>query len=481
MSVMIKEILKRQIIKNSLLNFISRSFVLIISVVFIAYISRKLTKFELGIFAVMNIFMGIIPLIVGLGLATSAIRLVPELKAKGNFEKVSDIIKLTVSLPIPETILITLLGVILSKFLSIVFLKSYQYSEYIIWIILISFFYSFFERIILVYQSLQDFKKIAFLSIFMNLLSRILAIIFLLNGYGIVGIFQGFLIGTILGVTVGIFTLRKYVFSRYYGYPIKEYVKFSFPYYLQGWAQFTFTQLDQFVVSLVFTPEVLAIFFIGKKIISSFILIFTALKEVINVKMAEIKGRGIENFKNNLSKIGRVLILIGNILTLFVIFNSKLLTVLLGSNLYSNYYYITILFAFYIFFFSIFAVLNTGIYIIETSREFLKISIHFGIVNLLVTVVVTVLLKLIGLSISQSLSSIYAIYYIFKRFQTKWIDISFKFIILNSLLVLFSGAIGIFLNLFLNPTICFTVSLIVILSIITILRQKITNILTEII
>jgi O-antigen/teichoic acid export membrane protein len=108
MSVMIKETLNRQIIKNSLLNFISRSFVLIISVVFIAYISRKLTKFELGIFAVMNIFMGIIPLIVGLGLATSAIRLVPELKAKGNFEKVSDIIKLTVGLPIPETILITL-------------------------------------------------------------------------------------------------------------------------------------------------------------------------------------------------------------------------------------------------------------------------------------------------------------------------------------------------------------------------------------
>lgn len=82
MSVMIKEILNRQIIKNSLLNFISRSFVLIISVVFIAYISRKLTRFELGIFAVMNIFMGIIPLIVGLGLATSAIHLVPELRAK---------------------------------------------------------------------------------------------------------------------------------------------------------------------------------------------------------------------------------------------------------------------------------------------------------------------------------------------------------------------------------------------------------------
>jgi len=31
---------------------------------------------------VMNIFMGIISLIVGLGLATPAIRLVPELKAK---------------------------------------------------------------------------------------------------------------------------------------------------------------------------------------------------------------------------------------------------------------------------------------------------------------------------------------------------------------------------------------------------------------
>jgi len=296
---MIKEILNRQIIKNSLLNFISRSFVLIISVVFIAYISRKLTKFELGIFAVMNIFMGIIPLIVGLGLATSAIRLVPELKAKGNFEKVSDIIKLTVSLPIPETILITLLGVILSKFLSIVFLKSPQYSEYITWIILISFFYSIFDRIILVYQSLQDFKKIAFLSIFMNLLSRILAIIFLLNGYGVVGIFKGFLIGTIFGVIIGIFTLRKYIFSKYYGYPIKEYIRFSFPYYLQGWA---FNQADQFLVALMFIPEILAVYFIAKKVVSLFILVFESLLEPIVPRLAEKKGQSIENFFENYKK-----------------------------------------------------------------------------------------------------------------------------------------------------------------------------------
>ena len=51
---MIKEIFKKQVVKNSLINFIGKSVVLVISVIFVAYISRKLTKFELGVFAVMT-------------------------------------------------------------------------------------------------------------------------------------------------------------------------------------------------------------------------------------------------------------------------------------------------------------------------------------------------------------------------------------------------------------------------------------------
>jgi O-antigen/teichoic acid export membrane protein len=451
MSVIIKEIISRQIIKNSLLNFISRSFVLTISVVFIAYISRKLSKFELGIFAVMNIFMGIIPLIVGLGLATSAIRLVPELKAKGNFEKVSDIIKLTVGLPIPETILITLLGVILSKFLSIVFLKTYQYSEYIIWIILISFFYSIFDRIILVYQSLQDFRKIAFLSIFMNLLSRISAIIFLSNGYGIARIFQGFLIGTIFGVIIGIFTLRKYIFSKYYGYPIKEYIRFSFPYYLQGWARFAFNQADQFLVALMFIPEILAVYFIAKKVVSLFVLVLESLLEPIVPRLAEKKGQSIEIFFENYKKSYYTFSLFAFLSSLFLLINSKNLMYLLGGSKFYNQFLVLNILSVSIFFYFLFSLYSIFVYLMYAPLDILKINILVGIANMLFGFLLGLKFALIGFAIVQSIGFILGIFMIYYNYKEPK---SFGFLlddIKNSIIVIFIFFVGYILNLYFLP------------------------------
>jgi O-antigen/teichoic acid export membrane protein len=453
MNVMIKKILNRQIVKNSLLNFISQSFVLIISVVFIAYISRKLTKFELGIFAVMNIFMGIIPLIVGLGLATSAIRLVPELKVKGNFEKVSDIIKMTVGLPIPETILITLLCIILSKFLSIVFLKSPQYSEYITWIILISFFYSVFDRIILIYQSLQDFKKIAFLSIFMNLLSRILAIIFLLNGYGVVGIFKGFLIGTIFGVIISIFTLRKYIFSKYYGYPIKEYIRFSFPYYLQGWARFAFNQADQFLVALMFIPEILAVYFIAKKVVSLFILVFESLLGPIVPRLAEKKGQSIENFFENYKKSYHTFSIFAFLSSLFLLINSKNLIYLLGGGKFYNQFLVLNIISVSMFFYFLFSLYSIFVYLMYTPLDILKINILVGIANMLFGFLLGLKFELIGFAIGQSIGFILGIFILYYNYKEPK---SFGFLlddIKNSIIVIFIFFVGYILNLYFLPLI----------------------------
>ena len=399
--------------------------------------------------------MGVIPLIVGLGLATSAIRLVPELKAKGEYKKVSDIIKLTIGLPLPETLLITLIGVLLSKFLSKIFLKSPDYFSYIICILFISFLYSIFDRITLVYQSLQDFKKIAFLSIFTNLLSRILAVIFFLKKYELIGIFKGFIIGTCLGVIIGLFTLREYIFSKYHGYPIKEYIKFSFPYYLQGWNQFIFTQLDQLFVSLFTTPEKLAVFFIGKKIVQPFILVSLSLKEAVNVKLSEKKGKGIEHFKRDLSKFGSFFIWFGLFLSLSIVYNSKLLITLVGGELYKDYYYIVDLLSLYLFFYLVYSVFNTGIYLIEEPKVYLNLYFYFSMINMLIVLILGNLFGLVGFSISQSVGTIFAIIYMIKKFNNKWIYVNFNEVRLILLVMIIFYLLGIVTNAFLSSYVCF--------------------------
>jgi len=447
---MIKEIFKKQVVKNSLINFIAKGVGLVISIIFVTYISRKLTKFELGVFAVMNIFMGVIPLIVGLGLATSAIRLVPELKAKGEHQKVSDIIKLTISLPIPETILITLLGVLLSKFLSIAFLKSSEYSGCIIWILFISFFYSIFDRIILVCQSLQEFGKIAILFIFTNLISRRLAVILLLKGYGMVGIFQGFLIGTFLGVVIGFFTLREYIFSKYHGYSIKEYIKFSFPYYLQGWARFAFNQADQFLVALIFVPEILAVYFIAKKIIFLFTLILESLLEPLIPKLAENKSQNIEIFSNNFKKSYYIFSTFALFSSLFLLINSKNFMYLLGGIKFYNQFAVLNILSVSMFFYFLFSLYSIWIYLLYQPIDILKLKFLVGIFNILFGFLLGLKLGLVGFAIGQSFGFIIGIFIIYSKYKIN----DFKFLledIKKFTLVIVTFIIGYILNLYFLP------------------------------
>jgi len=442
---------QKSLTKNILLNLVSKILVTLISIVFIGYISRCLSKTELGIFALMFIFDGLIPVIAGLGLGTSAIRLIPEFKNESS--KISDIIKLTILLPSVTTFLVAIYASYISNLISLVFLKTEVYGGFVIWIIFISSFSCILQYIIIVLQSLQKFSKIALLSIFSNFISRFLAVVFLLNGYGIVGIFQGFLIGTIFGVIIGIFTLQKYIFSKYYGYPVKEYIKFSFPYYLQGWARFAFNQADQFLVAVIFIPEILAIYFIAKKVLSLFILVLESLLEPIIPRLAENKGQSIEIFFENYKKSYHTFSIFAFLSSLFLLINSKNLIYLLGGSKFYNQFLVLNILSVSMFFYFLFSLYSIFVYLMYTPLDILKINILVGITNILFGFLLGLKFGLIGFAIGQSIGFILGIFIIYYNYKEPK---SFGFLlddIKNSIIVIFIFFVGYILNLYFLPLI----------------------------
>jgi O-antigen/teichoic acid export membrane protein len=441
---------QKSLTRNILLNLVSKILVTLISIVFIGYISRCLSKTELGIFALMSIFDGLIPVIAGLGLGTSAIRLIPEFKNESS--KISDIIKLTILLPSVTTFLVAIYASYISNLISLVFLKTEVYGGFVIWIIFISSFSCILQYIIIVLQSLQKFSKIALLSIFSNFISRFLAVVFLLNGYGIVGIFQGFLIGTIFGVIIGIFTLRKYIFSKYYGYPIKEYIRFSFPYYLQGWARFAFNQADQFLVALMFIPEILAVYFIAKKVVSLFLLVFESLLEPIVPRLAEKKGQSIENFFENYKKSYQTFSIFAFLSSLFLLINSKNLIYLLGGSKFYNQFLVLNILSVSMFFYFLFSLYSILVYLLYKPLDILKINVLVGIANMLFGFLLGLKFGLIGFAIGQSIGFILGILIYYNYKEPK----NFGFLlndIKNSIIVIFIFFVGYILNLYFLPLI----------------------------
>ena len=417
-----KRIFKKQVVKNSFLNLISRTTVLVISIGFIAFVSRKLNMTEFGIFALLTVLESLTSMIVGIGFPTSAIRLIPELKAKGEETKVADIVKLTILFPTLVSLFITLIGLIEIKFLSSIFLKSEEFAISILWILAISFFYSIFDRIILLYQALQQFGKIAFLSIFTNATQRLLAIIFMVLGFGLKGIFLGFLVGAILGVIIGIFLLGKYIFSRYNGYSLKEFIKFSMPYYWLGWARYAFTQADQILVALIFTPEILAAYFLAKKIVSLVILVFESLLEPVIPKLSEIKTKGIFIFKINMDKVYSAFSFFIFMGVILIFLNSKNFMYLLGgAKFYEDFYLLNVL-GISVFFYGIYSISIIGVYLLEHPKEIFKIHLLVGIITILSGVGLGLLFGLNGFALAQSLGYLTGILFIRYKYGNKWIS-----------------------------------------------------------
>lgn len=433
--------------KNSVINLITQISVSFFSILFIGYLSRVLTKHELGIFAILFIFEGFITAITGLGLPTSAIRLVPELEAKNEKDKVSDIIKITCFIPTLLGICLVFLGFIFRNYLSLVFLKSQDISCYIIWYLIISFFYAVFQVELLLLQSLQEFFKIGYLKMLTEIGCRLFAIIFLIQGYELKNIFLGFLIGSIIGAAAGIFSLKKFIFyKRKYSerYPIISYVKFSLPYYYQGLARFGFMYADQTIISLMFSPETLAIYFMAKKIISIPILVFSALFDPVIPKLAEIKSKSLDLFSYSLTRVYQIFSALSLFGTIMLFINSKFLLFLLGGSKFIGNYYILNILSISFFTYCIFTLLTIYIYLLKSPKEMLIISLFVGLLNIISSVILGLYLGIAGISIAQSTGFLGGIIFIYINNKLYLYKLKENFVFIALLILSFT--LGVYLN-----------------------------------
>lgn len=407
--------------RRSAINLFSRIVVSAISLVFLGIVSRRLSEAQLGVFAVMFVFYGIVSMFGGLGFGTSSIRLIPEIKAKGSLNHVSDIIKYTVFVPFVILLFLMVAGFYFQKSLADVFLKSPDLSGFIRLILISSVFYATYDRIILIMQSLQWFSKIAVLNIIINILQRLLAVIFLYFGYGVKGILYGFLIGNILGCILGFMFLMGHLLMPFSGYSLKQYIRFSLPFYGQGFSRFLFSRADQTFIAILFTPDRLAVYFIAKRIVSLINLVLEPLLEPVIPKLSEIKVRGLSAFRENSAKIYVIFSFLAFAGACFVIFNSKIALFIVGGAKYVPNTLILNILAVSVFLSFVFSISKIGIYLYQHPKETFKISFCVGLVNTLVGIVMGLYLGLAGFALAQCIGFLCGIFFIRYKYKSDWV------------------------------------------------------------
>ncbi|MEM1577938.1 MAG: oligosaccharide flippase family protein [Candidatus Pacearchaeota archaeon] len=399
MKVILKKVKKNKTIRNSIINTTSQFLILIITTLFVAYIARKLNKTELSIFALLQIFQSVFITFTYLGLPSAGIKLIPKLEVEENFSEIAGIVNTILFLPLIIFLPFLLIMFFLKNGLSMLLLKTPDYGNYIVLTGINLIFILFFDRITLLLQAFQKFVILAILNISYYLFQRIFAILFFYQGYGLKSIFFGFLIGGVLSTILGLFSLKRYLFYKSYNFSVKQLISFSLPYFFQGILRFGFTQIDQVIVSIFFTPDKLAGYYIAKKIINPFILIFGAPLQVLIPKLSADKVKGEYNVKKG--KVDRIYYLSSLFIVFLIMLFSKYLLLLVGGRNYLNESFILNLLSIYLFFYVLFSLVSTDVFILCEPKALFKLNLFTGIMSAALTVLFAKYIGISGIVLGQ--------------------------------------------------------------------------------
>jgi O-antigen/teichoic acid export membrane protein len=167
-------------------------------------------------------------------------------------------------------------------------------------------------------------------------LSRALFAVGLLLLFGLPGMVTGLVISEFLALCTGVYFLRDYLFGPVVRWmsPITL-IRESFPFYMEGFLMYFRAQGDNWIVATFLGPEIMAVYFVAKRI-PSLLLMF--LESIDTIMTSELARRQTEA-KEIRQYIYRIYLLSGHIIVpgmLFIIALSPAMTILIAGPAYTD-------------------------------------------------------------------------------------------------------------------------------------------------
>jgi len=120
---------------------------------------------------------------------------------------------------------------------------------------------------------------------------RLLALVGLLC-FGVVGGVAGFALGAVGGTVLCLWWLRREILGGGARAPLGELVRYSLPYYLQGFARYVFHEGDQLIAALALSPASLVNYFLAKRIAHGLRMVIDAGTDALRPRMGTLAAEG---------------------------------------------------------------------------------------------------------------------------------------------------------------------------------------------
>lgn len=381
----------------------------VFSILFLIFYARVLTPFELSILPVFAVLAGISTLLFEFGLFPTLVREVPKLLEKDREKAISLLHTSSLIIAIGVAIFSTLTFLFSSKIASI-FFKEPEFA-YLIELMSIGFFLTGLNDILTAdMRATSEFGKLTLRNITFRISQRVLGIA-LFFIWGIRGLIIGFNLGIAIGVIMSIYFLRRYLFTRFRWYPIKELLKFSFPYYIEGYLHYFRNQGDQLIVGAFLSPAHLSAYYIARRLFDNLDIFRISIDQTITPALSKLSSSGAKRVEESFTKISILFPYFVIPLCFLAASLSFAFVNLAGGEKYLNATIPAIILCFTLLLYFFMIPLSRSIFVLGNPVERLKITAIHSFLILLFLILLTRNLGILGVALSRLLAVIVTLIY----------------------------------------------------------------------
>jgi len=395
-----------QLKAGAILSYLSLILTILISLIYTPFMLRKLGQSEYGLFSLINSVIAYLT-ILDFGFGNAAVRYTAKYRAENNKEKEHAFLGMLFLLYVGIGIIALIIGLLLIFNIESLFQNSLanweiEKAKILMWIaivnIAISFPLSLFQSVINAYERFVFIKG---LQLVKNVLTPVLMVLVLAMGYKSIGMI---LVTVILNLLFNLYCIVycvnnlkvKLQFERFNIPLLKELSIYSFFIFLGIIVDRVYWNTGQFLLGIFSGTVSISVYSIGVQFATYYLSLSTAVSSVFLPRLTaiDVKNSDSNEISELFIKIGRMqLIILGYILSGFILIGEDFVTLWAGSE-YSDSYWIALILMVPL---TIPLIQNLGISVLQAKNKHAFRSVAYVFIAILNIAISIPLIKAFGI------------------------------------------------------------------------------------
>ena len=228
--------------------FVSGFAVSVIGLFYIVGVTRALLKEDMGIFAMLNLFIAAAQTFGTLALTSAAVKYIAQYLAEKQVDRAKSVASVILRIWLVASILFSLVLFFSAELLSLWLFNVPSYTWLFQVLALVAFLNIIYLGVTSFLQGLQKMFELSLVSLVFAGLQSSFGIYFIFTGLGLLGIVYGWLIGVSISLLISLALTYQFLGITRKSHPIKPMLEFSSPLYLANILNFFVSWADQIFV-----------------------------------------------------------------------------------------------------------------------------------------------------------------------------------------------------------------------------------------